>query len=258
MKHLKVFLAMAICLAMIVAFCQTPVKAQAAGATTWYITYDKGNSAWYGSTDQVNWSYPGLTNMQPGDNLVINGDYGTSQQYIIYAPQNINELAVTGGANVVVNAPYVAHAYSIDGATTVVNCNVGSVDAYCSGVIQINGNVDKFASHYEYEKATIYGVSGTVGQANVTWNKNLLNTNDTLYNIKAGKLVANPSGYVILEEGDYSLTPSAATTTKANTTTKQLDAVPKTGVAGVRESFVFFALAAVFALGAVVYKKKAL
>lgn len=259
MKHLKVFLTIAISLAMVVAFCQTPVKAQAAGATTWYLTYDVGTGAWYGSTDKVYWSYPDISKMQAGDNLVIDADNANSVQFIVNAPQSINELAVVGGASVVVNAPYVAHAYSVNGATTAINSNVGLVDAYHTGVIQVNGNVDKIVGHYDDSAETIFGVSGTVGQANVKWTKDLLSNNTTVYNVAKGKMTTNEWGWVPLEEGDYSLTPSASTTTtKANTTQKQLDSVPKTGVAGMRESFIFFALAAVFAIGAVVYKKKAL
>ena len=50
--------------------------------------------------------------------------------------------------------------------------------------------------------------------------------------------------------------PKAAAAPAANAPAKKLDAVPKTGASELSESIVFFMLAAVFAVGAVVYKKK--
>lgn len=259
MKHLKVFLTMALCLAMVLAFAKTPVKAEAAEATTWYISYDGGSSDWYISTDKYYWSRIDLTGIKEGDNVVVDADNKCDKQLVLHIAPSINELAVVGGASVAVNVPHVNHAYSVNGSTTAINCNVSSVDAYHTGVIQVNGNVDKLVAHYDDSADTMFGVSGTVGQANVKWTKDLLSNNTTVYNVAKGKMVTNQWGWVSLEDGDYSLTPTAATTAAPQKDNKkQLDAVPKTGVAGERESFIFFGLAAVFAIGAVVYKKKAL
>lgn len=265
MKCFKKVLTLVASLALVAAgFVQAPaLKAEAADVTTWYITYDSSSDAWYGSSDGVNWSYPDLTKFQAGDKLVVNADGKCSKQITLNCPQTISELAFTGGSNAVVKAPYVTRAYAVNGSTGVVNSDVGTAEAYYTGVLQINGNVDKFIAYYDDSNKTVFAVTGTVNQANVKWTGDLLSNKTTVYNVKKGKLFTNEWGWVSLEEGDYSLTPTASTTTTTTTTTdstasgKTLDDVPKTGAeSGISESIIFFSLAAVFAIGAIVYKKK--
>jgi len=268
MKNLKKVMTLVMTLALVAGFVQVPVvKAEAAEPTTWYITYDKGTKDWYGSMDNYNWSFPDLTNFKAGDNLIINADGEYLDQYTVRCPQAINELSIIGGSNVIVYAPYVEHAVSVTSSTGVIHSNVGKVDAYYSGVIQVEGNVGWLVANYTYEEneMVIFGVTGTVDKANCKYTGNLINNTTTIYNVAKGKLVTNDRGFVPLNEGEYSLVPTGSTTVAApaagqaaaGSNGKQLDAVPKTGAMGVSESAIFFGLAAVFAIGAVVYKKKA-
>ena len=227
---------------------------------TWYIRFDQPTDSWYASTDQKNWSFADLSLMEEGDNVVIDASGRDLHQITIYAPKSIGELAFAGKAAAVVYAPYVAHAYACTGATGSVNSTVGLAESYQGSTLQVNGNVDKFVGNYDPTEAekTFFKVTGTVNQANVKWDKQLLNNELTIYNVKEGKLRTNEWGFVHFEKDTYySLTPAASTAQAAQAATgKKLDAVPKTGASELSESIVFFMLAAVFAVGAVVYKKK--
>lgn len=231
-----------------------------AEAKTWYIRYDDGTSAWYASTDQKNWSYADLSLMEEGDNVVIDASGRDLPQFTLHAPKKIGELTAGGKASAVVYAPYVNHAYATTGGALSVNAPVGLAEGYQGAAIQVNDNVDRLVGHYDPNgvELTLIGVKGTVNQANVKWDKNLLSNELTIYNVAAGKLKTNEWGYVHFEnDTDYSLTPGAAAATPAaNAPAKKLDAVPRTGASELSESIVFFMLAAVFAVGAVVYKKK--
>lgn len=233
-----------------------------AEAKTWYIRYSTSANAWYASADQKSWSFADLSLMEEGDNVVIDASGLTLPQFTIHAPKKIGELVFASGVSAIVYAPYVQHAYAVTGATGVVNSDVYLAESYQGSTLQVNGNVDTFVGNYDPNdvEKTFFGVTGTVKKANVKWTNNLLNNSLTIYNVQAGKLRTNEWGWVSFEKDtEYSLTPSAdaaAAATQAQTPGKKLDAVPKTGASELSESIVFFMLAAVFAVGAVVYKKK--
>lgn len=270
MKVLKKLVALATTAAVFAACLAVfaPAKAEAAETPTkWYVTYDSGSNRWYGSNDGVNWSSDDLTGFKAGDTLVVNADNATPTQYEIWVPAAVGELAIVKGANVVIHTSYVDHVYVVGQSIGVVDANVNKAEAYTTGVLQINGNVNEFIAYYESGQDTIFGVSGTVGKANVKWKGDLLSNTSTIYNVQKGKLVTNNSGWVDLEEGKdcsrdaslqtYPVTGGAAAAAKAATSEKQLDKVPKTGFFKVLpESLLFFGLAAVFAVGAVCYRKK--
>lgn len=234
-----------------------------AEAKTWYIHYDTGSDAWYASNDKKSWSFADLSLMEEGDNVVIDeGGAATGRQLTLHAPKKIGELVFAGGVSGVIYAPYVQHAYAVTGATGVVNSDVYLAESYQGSTLQVNGNVDTFVGNYDPNdvEKTFFGVTGTVKKANVKWTNNLLDNSLTIYNVQAGKLKTNEWGWVSFEKDtEYSLTPSAdqaAAQAATATPGKKLDAVPKTGASELSESIVFFMLAAVFAVGAVVYKKK--
>lgn len=274
MKLFKKILAFAVVLTGVVAglgIAALPLASYAAETPTkWYLTYDEGTSRWYGSSDGVNWSDDSLSSFKAGDTLIINADnQNQGAQYIVWCPAAIGELAIINKANVVVNASYVDHFYVVGNATGVVNGNVNKAEAYPTGVLQINGDVNEFVANYEDGKDTAFAVTGTVGKANVKWTGNVLANTTTIYNVAKGKLIPDQySKHVVLEDGkDCSTDPAAQTypasgsasaaSTEAKAEEKQLDKVPKTGFLNVLpESLLFFALAAVFAVGAVCYRKK--
>lgn len=254
----------AACLAVFV-----PAKAEAAETPTkWYVTYDSGSGRWYGSNDGVNWANDDLTGFKAGDTLVVNADNATPVQYEIRVPAAVGELAIIKGANVVIYASYVDHVYVVGQSVGVINANVNKAEAYTTGVLQINGDVNEFTAYYESGQDPNFAVSGTVGKANVKWTGDVLSNKTTIYNVAKGKLYPDQySKIVVLEKGKdcstdpsaqtYPVTSGAAAAAKAATSEKQLDKVPKTGFfEALPESILFFGLAAVFAIGAVCYRKK--
>lgn len=263
MKNFKKIMTVIMCLALVFAFMQTPVKAEAAEPVTWTIRYDTGSNMWYGTNSTWNyWTVPDLSSMSAGDNVVIDANGQSLPQYAIWAPQPIGELAFVGNVNGAVYAPSVQKAYASSGCVGVVFSNVNIAESYPNAALQVQGNVNQVKCYYDYEGSiTSIGVSGTVGQANVKWTGDMISNNTTIYNIPAGKFVTNQYGIVDLKAGEYSLVPGVAATPATGAgagsgSGKQLDAVPKTGAAGLSESLIFFGLAAVFAIGAIVYKKK--
>jgi hypothetical protein len=244
------------------------VPAYAAEAKTWYVTYDVNTSGWYESTDKVNWSSASLSKFAAGDSIVIDACSATSDQLKLTAYQAVNEVAFINGANAVLTAPSVKHAYAISGATGVINADVESVDAYYTGIIQVNGNVGSFTAHYSDDSNvnTVFAVTGTVDKANVKSTKDLLSNNTTLYNIAKGKLVTNDQGYVALKDGEYSLTASESASASETGLTanlispsseKVLDDVPKTGDSyDIKAALAFFTIAATCVIGALIYEKK--
>ena len=263
MKNVKRIFAALAGIAMVLALVTVPsVATRAEEAKTWYVTYDTGTGKWYSSNDKQNWSVYDLTKFGAGDSLLIDADGASVPQLTLRLSQPINELGFVNGASAVVYAPSANHVYSVLGAVGSFNGDVAKVDAYSTGVVQINGNVDTFVANYtSTEDKCVFGVSGTVRKANVKWTGNLLANDTTVYNVAKGKLVTNQWGTVDLKEGEYTLDPAAApapaATAATPAATPQLDKVPKTGAFGVSESLIFFGLATVFAVGAVVYKKKA-
>ena len=263
MKNLKKMLSLAVTLAVVFCALNVPVKANAAESKTWYVTYDAANARWAASADnKKTWSSADLASFAAGDSIVIDADGVVVEQitsFTVY--QNVKEIAFTGKALAAVTAPYVEHVYSVNGSTGVVNGNVGSVDAYAGAVVQVNGNVNTFTAHYE-NGIPKFAVTGTVGTAYVKWNKNWLGTDVPAYNVVAGKFISDEDGAVRLEAGQYTETAPAApqapaTEQKAPESGKVLDSVPKTGFVGLSETLIFLLIAAVFAGGALAYKKRA-
>ena len=261
MKTLKKVLSLAAALVMLVTLGLAPVKSYAADATTWYVRYDVNSGRWFVSTDLTDWKDANLDSLQAGDKVVIDACGEDAPELILTAYQNIGELAFTSKANAKVTAPYVASVYTLNDAIGVVNANVGTADSYYGTVMQVNGNVEKFTGHYDPDEAVIntFAVTGTVGEANVKFTGNRLSNSTTIYNVAADAFKTDAKGLVNLTESQYSLTaPAASATVTAENpaSEKVLDSVPNTGSFGVEESMVFFMLSAVFAIGAVVYKKK--
>ena len=263
MKNVKRIFAALAGIAMVLALVTVPsVATRAEEAKTWYVTYDTGTGKWYSSNDKQTWSVYDLTKFAAGDSIVIDADGQDVPQLTVVVYQPANEVAFINKASATVTAPSANHVYAVLGAVGVFNGNVTKVDAYGNGVVQINGNVDTFVANYtSTEEKIMFGVSGTVRQANVKCTGNRLDNKKTIYNVKAGKFYPNASGVVELKDDEYTTDPAAApapaATAATPAATPQLDKVPKTGAFGVSESLIFFGLATVFAVGAVVYKKKA-
>lgn len=270
MKKLTGFLACAMSMAVVLGTMVFPVDARAA-ATKWYVTYDEGKNDYFFTNAPAtgNWSNASELDkvFKEGDTIVVSGEgKGMNIQDTIAVTKTIGELAITGNASMVVEAPRVNLAYSVVGSAAVLNVPfVDNAAVYPGAIMQVNGSVGKFVVDYTNESSgnhPAFGVTGTVDEALVKYEKSLL-TPGTIYNVAKGKFTSTSEGACEAESSDYSLVPggSSAPAVQAPAAApapeqKQLDAVPKTGNFQLSESFVFFLLAAVFAIGAVAFKKK--
>lgn len=268
MKKIGKLTALALGLALVAGLLHTPVKAEAATPTTWYVTYDYLTDNYYftDAPKSNNWSSAdGLDGaFKEGDTIVVDGDGRNPGQKSIKVTKTVGELAFSNTANVVVRAPRVNKTYAVVGATGIVNADfVDEANAYPGATLQINGNVGTLVADYSKDPTPVFGVSGTVDVATVKTQEHYYSP-VTVYSIAKGACVVDNLGRITAKTSQYSETPGAssapaATAPAASTEAsngKVLDSVPKTGALQISESAIFFLLAAMFALGAVVYKKK--
>ena len=262
MKTLKKLTTVLLGVAFLCALVLTPAMvSRADGPVTWYLTYNGGE--WFASSNQMNYwtgkDYVAL-NIKDGDNLVINGDNQSTGLFSYKVDKKINELAVTGGASASIEAPYVERAYDAGkGNTLIVTApTVNIVEIYPAQTIQVIGNVVTFIAHYEYNTGEypVFGVTGTVTAANVAYNGVIENSHQTIYGIGSGLFNSSNTGMLTLAEGQYSKTPVAAPQTgtdnkAADSSKKQLDKVPQTGLEVSQETVIFAVLALIFASAAV-------
>ena len=262
MKMLKKLSTLILGVALLCALVLTPeIKSRADGPVTWYLTYSGGT--WYGSSNQMNyWTSDDVVrnNIKDGDNLVINGDNASSGFYEYTVDKKLNELAVAGAANANVTAPYVERTY-VAGKNGVLVLNaqtVNKVEIHPAQTIQINGNVINFEAHYEYNTGNypVFAVTGTVTAANVAYDGKIENSHHTIYGIGAGLLKSDGQGFVNFKEGQFFTSPTEppkadATENAAESSKKQLDKVPQTGLEVSQETIIFAVLALVFASAAV-------
>ena len=262
MRMLKRLTTVVLGVAFLCAMILTPAKVSYADdAVVWYLTYSSGN--WYASSNKMDyWTSPDyiVSNIKDGDHLVVNGDNVSTTTATLKVDKKIGELAATGGAVASIEAPSVNRAYVAGkGSTLIVTANnVNSVEVYPAQTIQIVGNVTNFVAHYDMGSGEhpAFAVTGTVAAANVAYGGNVANSWTTIYGIGAGLLKSNNDGYVTLTADQFSLTPTAApqtgTTDKAaDSSKKQLDKVPQTGLEVSQEAMIFGVLALVFASAAV-------
>ena len=229
--------------------------------TTFYLTYNSG--AWYASNSKIDyWTSPDhvASNFKDGDHLVINANGGTTELFKYKVDKKIGQLAVTGGASASVEAASVDRAYIAGkGSSLIVTAsNVNFVEVYPGQTIQVVGNVTDFVAHYEYASSEhpIFGVTGTVTAANVAYGGNIENAKTRIYGIGAGLLKSNADGFVTLSADQFSTTltapPASGTTDNAtDSSKKQLDKVPQTGIEVSQEALIFGILALVFASAAI-------
>ncbi|MBO4678428.1 MAG: hypothetical protein J5626_02020 [Lachnospiraceae bacterium] len=262
MKTLKKLTTMLLGVAFLCTLVLTPaMKSRADGVVTWYLTYSDGQ--WFASSNQINyWTGADFvaSNIKDGDNLVINGSSAATELFSYKVDKKINELAVTGGASASVTAPYVERAYVAGkGSTLIVTADtVHFVEVYPAQTIQVIGNVIDLQAHYEYASSEhpVFAVTGTVTAANVAFGGNIANADTRIYGIGAGLIKSDSNGYVTLTEDQYSKTltepPKAGTKdTTADSSKKQLDKVPQTGLEVSQEVAIFGVLALIFASAAV-------
>lgn len=255
MKRIIKIMAVLMSVAIAFATLMLPVKAEAAGARTFSVVYDIGNSRWAWSVDGGAWREMGslADEFKDGDILGICGDTALSGSALyITVNARISELGVAYAPYVNVTAKGVDYVYSTTDSTVIVNSNVKKAECYYTSVLQINGNCDEFKAYYneQNEQYPVFAVTGTVGKADV-WSTETYHTGSYIYSIPAGKFISTDIGGVWLEAGEYSMTPPKTTNTK----TPQYDKVPKTGY-GIAGSALFLILSAVCATGGVVLKKK--
>lgn len=235
------------------------VKAYAEENVTWTAYYDDVSGAYVVYSDRLGfWTmYVSAIEdyMIDGDNIVVDAHNVAAPMLTLEVSKKIGQAVAANGAKAYFKAPAVEKAYVATSGTIVVEAPVTQLAEIHPGhVVQIIGNVDKFVAHYKDGGPTYptFGVTGTVKEAYVDHTGSVYSADKPIYNVAANKLNSNEHGTVTLAEGEYSLTPVA----EAPAQKKQLDAVPKTGAETVSESLVFFMLAAVFAIGAVAFKKK--
>ncbi len=272
MKTVKRIFAVAASLALVCVMSMMPVtSAHAADKVTFYATYSDTLNKWVYSSSVNALFTEGSdyidANMKDGDNLIIDAKGYEPGMLTLKVHKKIGELAVANKAFVHVEAPDVDIAYVAgEGIMVLYAPHVGKVDVYPKHVVQIEGNVDELTANYVWESTDYprFAVTGTVGAAKVNYTGDISSAKHWIYGIPAGKMTSNEKGVVALKEGQYSKAPVADPgngTTGGNNNNNSgnkgvLDDVPKTGAAGLPESFLFFGLSAVFACGAVFLKKK--
>lgn len=269
MKMLKKLSTLILGAALVCALVLTPeIKSRADGPVTYYITCEGGE--WYSSSNVVDYWVTGTgyatTNIKDGDHLVVNGNNCSSGLLMVKVDKKLGDYAVTGGAMAHVEAPYVNRAYVAGkGSTLIVTANtVENVEIYPAQVIQVNGNVVNFLAHYDYNtgESPVFAVTGTVTAANVAYGGKIENSHKTIYGIAAGLFKSNNEGFVTLSDGQYFTSPTeppkagtadqTGTANKAaDSSKKQLDKVPQTGLEVSQETVIFAVLALIFASAAV-------
>lgn len=263
MKMLKKLSTLILGVAFLCAMVLTPgMESHAEDPTTFYVTYNGGQ--WFASSSKVDYWSSGLdfvsTNMQDGDHIVVNGSDASTDLVMLKVDKKVGDLVATGGAAASVEAPYVNRAYVAGkGATLIVTApTVNIVEIYPKQTIQVIGNANTVIAHYVYNtnEYPVFAVTGTVNAANVAYGGKIENANSTIYGIGAGLLKSDGNGMVTLKEGEFSTSPTAppqaGTTDKAaDSSKKQLDKVPQTGLEVSQETIIFAVLALIFASAAV-------
>lgn len=266
MKNLKKVFALAMSVVTVIAMTLVPkvyANAEESDVTTWYVTFS--GTRYYVSNNKRNWWTEGLnavdSEMKDGDHIIVNGDNACGDIAVeITVTKKVGDLCVTNGGNGIVYAPYAENVYVAGSGVLVAHVDTANkVDIYPEQTLQIIGNVNTFEAHYDSQRtAPKFGVSGTVKKGTLKYrNDSSESYFGTIYDIAAGKCKGDANGIALIEKGQYSSTPSTTPAAKpGNNGKKELDSVPNTGAREISESFIFFALAAAFALGAVICKKK--
>lgn len=262
MKTFKKIFAIVLSAVMIVTLSgMNEVKAYADGAVTWNVNYNNVSGKYVVYSTRLGYWSEGLSFieelMKDGDNIVVDAqDFSDAPMVTISVSKRIGQAVAGKGACAYFKAPAVDSAYVANGGTIIVESpEVKLAEVYPGHVVQIIGNVDKFVAHYKNGGPTYprFGVSGTAKEAYVNYTGSIYSADKPIYNVAANTLNSDEYGRVNLKENQYSLTPKAE---EQPVQKKQLDAVPKTGDVAIPESLVFLMLAAVFAVGAVAFKKK--
>lgn len=261
MKTFKRIFAIVLSAVMIVTLSgMKDLKAYADEAVTWTVYYDEVSGKYVVNSGRLGYWSEGLSFIEElmveGDNIIVD-THGVANppMVTISVSKRVGQAVASNGANAYIKAPAIDLAYVANGGTLIAEASVVSLaEVYPGQVVQIMGNVNKFVAHYKDGGSTYpkFGVTGTAKEAYVNYTGNIHSADSPIYNVVANVLNSDENGKVSLKEGQYSLTLKAEEPAKK----KQLDAVPKTGDVAIPESLVFLMLAAVFAVGAVAFKKK--
>ena len=226
-KILSILAALVLCLLPLFS---TPISANAAGGTTYYVKYVPSlNEFRYqlGSWEegQEHWHLTSLTaNIKDGDLLVIedNADVGINLNVDV----SLSNLTVVDGNLVLVSAKKITDYYALNGSTSSITGDITNAYVYDNSVANINNNVDNVIiinSKGDLLEATV-AVAGTCNHI-VASGKSYKHFE--LYNFKANTLRVE-KGTLKTDAGNYSTTSSASPNTPSNTTGDEYDDVPKT------------------------------
>ena len=248
MKHLKKFLSILAVLALcLTPLFSTPLTANAAGGTTYYVKYVPSLDTFryqIGSW-QDGQEHFGLdilpANIKDGDLLVINDTLDVGIKLSVDV--SLNNLTIVDGNSVVVSAKKITDFYALNGSVSAVNGDITNAYIYDNSVSNLNNNVKNVIiinSKEDLLEATVT-VAGTCDHI-VASGKSYKHYE--LYNFKANTLCVE-KGDLKTSEGNYSKTPSASNTTPS-TPDSEYDDVPKT--ADVRFNPLWLALAGIICL----------
>lgn len=263
MKMLKKLSTLMLSVALLCALVLTPeMKSRADGPVTYYLTCEGGQ--WFGSDNTINYWVTGTGHVtgsiKDGDHLVINGNNCSTGLFTVAVDKKLGDLAVTGGVSASVEAPYVNRAYVAGKGSTLIVTSplIENVEIYPKQTIQVIGNVVNIVAHYDYGTGEypVFAVTGTVKAANVAYNGKIENSYSTIYGIAEGLLKSDGNGMVTFKEGEFFTSPTeppkSGTTAQApDSSKKQLDKVPQTGLEVSQETIIFAVLALIFASAAV-------
>ena len=231
MKHFKKFLsivaALVLCLAPLFS---TPMTANAATATTYYVKYVPSlNQFRYqlGSWQegQEHWHLSALTaNIKDGDLLVI--DDPNNVGISLSVDVSLSNLTIVAGNSVLASAKKITDFYALNGSISSITGDITNAYIYDNSIANLNNNVNNVIiinSKGDLLEATV-AVIGTCDHI-VASGKSYKHFEH--YNFKANTLYVE-KGTLKTAAGNYSTTPSASSTPPSNTANGEYDDVPKT------------------------------
>ena len=251
-KLLSILAVLALCLSPLFS---TPLTANAAGGTTYYVKYvsSLNNFRYQVGSWQDGQEHFGLdllhANIKDGDTLVIEDNHDAG--IILSVNVALSNLTVLDGNAVVVSAKKITDFYALQGSVSAVNGDITNAYIYDNSVANLNNNVKNVTiinSRGDLLEATV-AVEGTCDYI-IASGKSYKHFE--YYNFKADTLYVE-NGVLKTDAGNYSKTPSATNTTPS-TPSSEYDDVPKT--ADIRFNPIWLVLAGFLCLSGSMYVKK--
>lgn len=223
MKHIKKILVLVTALVLCMApLFGTPIKAQAAEPTTFYVKYVASLNQFRfqkGTWDatQEHWDLAILnSSMKDGDNLAV--DCTDGRGIILSVDVNLGELTIVNGNVAVITAKSVKTVYALSGTTSAINGDVTTANVYGDATVNFNNNVKvlNLASSGSVQPQGDINVVGTCDELHIENSSNAYSFQKDILRIRDGKLASDTNYF------------SFTAPTTPSTSSDEYDDVPKT------------------------------